>query len=103
MISYQSSKSFQVVWDDMKKLVSTVEEFKTIGKRTTFKTRLVGSYIEVDSNSAKSLQKITKESAKENYDIFISLPKHERYNTSHYKATWNKVYVLRLFKEIFGE
>ena len=87
----------------MKELASENKELKTIGERTTFKTRLIRDYIEIDSSSAKGMQKIAKESAKENYDIFTSLPKHERYNTSNYKATWNKIYVLRFFKELMKD
>lgn len=91
---------FEKLWKEMKELASSVKEFKTIGGRTTFKTRLVGDTIEIDSYTAQDLQYITKDSTKENFDIYNKLPRHEKYNTSHYQATWNKAYVLSFFKEI---
>ena len=94
---------FEDMWARMKELARTGKEFSTIGGRTIFHPRLIAGVIEIDSMKAKGIQKITKESAKENYDIFVKLKPQERYNTSHYRQTWNKVYVLRFFKEILRE
>jgi hypothetical protein len=91
---------FEHLWKKMKELAESQEEFWTIGGRTKFKTKVIGNEIEIDSYTAKGLNVITKQSARENYEIYNNLPKHEKYNTSHYKTTWNKVYVLSFFAEI---
>ena len=91
---------FKTLWSEMKKLASSGNDFKTIGEKRTFKTRVVGNKIEIDSHKAKDIHYITEESAKENYERYKSLPPSERYKTKYYYNSWNKVYVLRFFKEL---
>jgi len=91
---------FTKLWKEMKKLASSGKVFKTIGERTSFKTRVIGNKIEIDSINAKNIHYITEKSAKENYERYKSLPHSQRYNTSYYYKSWNKVYVLRFFKTI---
>jgi hypothetical protein len=91
---------FEQLWSEMIELADVRGEFYTIGGRTKFKTKVIGNVIEINSYKAKGINRITRESAKENFVIYKRLPKHEKYNTSHYKATWNKVYVLPFFVAI---
>jgi len=94
---------FEELWVQMKDMANSGKEFSTIGRRTSFRPRLIAGEIEINSTKAKSRQMITKDSARENYKIFIKLKQEDRYNTSNYTQTWDKVYVLRFFKEILME
>lgn len=94
---------FEELWVRMKELANSGKEFATIGGRTSFRSRLIAGEIEINSTKAKGRQMISKDSARENYKIFIKLKPEDRYNTSYYTQTWDKVYVLRFFKEILKE
>jgi|GEM_PF-3906674 len=100
-MSLEEFPRFEYIWTRMKEIASEPgRHFKTIGGRTSFTTQVYSNRIEIDSLSAKTLHHITQDSAFANYQIFIKLPKEERYNTSNYTQTWDKVYVLPFFREI---